>query len=69
MKVLILCLQTTETRMEYTLQGQKIPSKRDRISTKQRSIVKDLYKNMWKHQKDSRFQLIEDIIVQYKDET
>jgi hypothetical protein len=27
MKILLLCLQTTEWRMEYTLQGRKIPSK------------------------------------------
>jgi hypothetical protein len=28
MKIVILCLQTTERRMEYTLRGQKKPSKK-----------------------------------------
>ncbi len=70
MKIVILCLQTTDRRMEYTLQGQKIPSKRDSKSTKQRSIIKIYCKNMQKHQKPKKdFQLIEDIIVLYKHET
>ncbi len=70
MKILILRLQTTERRMEYTLQGQKYPLKRVCKSSKQRSIIKIYCK---KHaitpKKDFRFQLIEDIIVLYKDET
>ncbi len=45
------------------------PLKRDSKSTKQRSIIKIYCKNMQNHQKDLRFQLIEDIIVLYKDET
>jgi hypothetical protein len=70
MKILILCFQTMERRMEYTLRGQIYPLKRYSKSTKQRSLIKDLYKNMQKHQKkDLCFQLIKNIIVLYKDET
>ncbi len=70
MKNLISCLQTMERRMEYTLWGQKYPLKRDSKSTKQQSIIKIYCKIMHIHQtKYLHFQLVEDIIVLYKDET
>ncbi len=62
--ILILCLQTTERRMEYTLRRRKISSeeiaKHKTKINNQRYII--TYENI---KKDSRFQLIEDIIVLY----
>jgi hypothetical protein len=51
-------------------EDEKYPLKRDIKSTKQRSIIKIYCKKHPKTpKKDLRFQLIEIIIVQYKDET
>jgi hypothetical protein len=61
MKIQISCLQTMERRMNI---DKKSHLKRDRKSTKHRSVIKIYCKNMQKHQKKNFcFHLIEDTIV------
>jgi hypothetical protein len=52
---LISCLQTTEGGWNIPSKDKEYPLKRDSKSTKQGSIIKDLYKNMRKNQKGFRF--------------
>jgi hypothetical protein len=56
--------------MDIPTEDEKYPLKRDSKSTKQRSIFKIYCKKYAKTPKQNvRFQLIEDIIVLYKDKT
>ncbi len=70
MKIFTLCYKPRKGGWNIPSEDKKYPLKRDSKSTKQRSIIKITCKKHAKTpKKDLRFQLIEDIIVLYKDET